>query len=139
MTEMEHGGNMNHETLRITTRVALKLKRRPGLKSVVMAPETRQGHLSGDCLDKNSQIALLQGLARAHYWQRLLDSGEVSSGSEIAKLEDLHPSTVNELLRLTLLDPAFVMDILEGRPPKQAGMLWFTRNALPDLWQEQFA
>ena len=70
--------------------------------------------------------------------QRLLDAGEVSSGSEIAKLENLTSSTVNELLRLTLLDPSLVLDILEGKQPQQANMMWFTRNALPDLWHEQF-
>ena len=75
--------------------------------------------------------------ARAHYWQRLLDEGEVRSGSEIAQLEGLDPSTVNELLRLTLLDPALVMDILEGKQSQQVSMMWFTRNALPDFWHEQ--
>ena len=90
-------------------------------------------------MNKSNQIALFHGLARAHYWQRLLDAGEVSSGSEIAKLEGLDPSTVNELLRLTLLDPSLVMDILEGRVPQEVSMMWFTRNALPDLWHEQLS
>ena len=126
-------------SFRISTRVPFKLKRRAGHKTVVMAPETEQGHLSGCGLETNSQIALFQGLARAYYWLRLLEDGEVSSGSEIAQLEELDPSTVNELLRLTLLDPAFVIDILGGNSPKQASMVWFTRIALPDLWHEQFA
>ena len=97
-----------------------------------------EGQLNGEYMDKSSQIALFQGLARAHYWQRLLDAGEVRSGSEIAQLEELDPSTVNELLRLTLLDPSLVMDILEGKQPQQVSMMWLTRNALPDLWHEQF-
>lgn len=127
------------ETVRITTRTPFKLKRRPGLKTLLMAPKTAEDHLSVECMDKNSQIALFQGLARAHYWQRLLDAGEVRSGSEIAQLEELDPSTVNELLRLTLLDPALVMDILEGTQSQQVSMVWFTRNALSDLWHEQFS
>ena len=129
---------MCDDNFRITTRFPFKLKRRPGIKTVVMAPETAEGHLNGECMDRNSQIALFQGLARAHYWQRLLDAGEVRSGSEIAKREELDPSTVNELLRLTLLDPSLVMDVLEGRQPQEISMMWFTRNALPDLWHEQF-
>ena len=103
-----------------------------------MASETVEGHLRGECMNKSNQIALFQGLARAHYWQRLLDEGEVRSGSEIARLEELDPSTVNELLRLTLLDPSLVMDILEGKQTQSISMMWFTRNALPDLWHEQF-
>ncbi len=138
MSETTINHEISGDTFRITTRTPFKLKRRPGIKSVVMASETAEGHLNGECMDRNSQIALFQGLARAHYWQRLLDAGEVRSGSEIAKLEELDPSTVNELLRLTLLDPALVMDILEGRQPQEVSMMWFTRNALPDLWHEQF-
>jgi hypothetical protein len=139
MSDMTFNDSTSGDTFRITTRTPFKLKRRPGLKTVVMAPETIEGQLNGECMDKSSQIALFQGLARAHYWQRLLDAGEVRSGSEIAQLEELDPSTVNELLRLTLLDPFLVMDILEGRQPQEVSMLWFTRNPLPNLWQEQFS
>ncbi len=80
---------------------------------------------------------LVQAISRAFYWQRLLDTGQVKSGSEIARLERLHPSTVNELLRLTLLDPKHVMDILHGKQPPDLSMLWFTRNSLPSMWHEQ--
>jgi hypothetical protein len=138
MSEMTTSDDMSGDIFRITTRTPFKLKRRPGIKSVVMASETAEGKLNGQCMDKSNQIALFQGLARAHYWQRLLDAGEVCSGSEIAQLEGLDPSTVNELLRLTLLDPSLVIDILEGNQPQQVSMVWFTRNALPDLWHEQF-
>ncbi len=138
MSEFTVSDSTSGDTFRITTRVPFKLKRRPGIKTVVMPPETAEGHFNGECLDISSRIALFQGLARAHYWQRLLDAGEVRSGSEIAKLEELDPSTVNELLRLTLLDPSLVLEILEGRQPQEVSMMWFTRNALPDLWHEQF-
>ena len=139
MSDMTVSDSTSDDSFRITTRTPFKLKRRPGIKTVVMTPEMPEGHLNGECIEKISQIALFQGLARAHYWQRLLDAGEVRSGSEIAQLEELDPSTVNELLRLTLLDPSLVMDILQGRQPQEVSMLWFTRNALPDLWQEQFS
>jgi hypothetical protein len=138
MRDMTVSDSTSDDTFRITTRTPFKLKRRPGIKTVVIASETVEGQLNGEYMDKSSQIALFQGLARAHYWQRLLDAGEVRSGSEIAQLEELDPSTVNELLRLTLLDPSLIMDILEGRQPQQVSMMWFTRNALPDLWHKQF-
>ena len=137
MSKLTTSDDISGDSFRITTRTPFKLKRRPGIKSVVMASETAEGKLNGECMDKSSQIALFHGLARAHYWQRLLDAGEVRSGSEIAQLEGLDPSTVNELLRLTLLDPSLVMDILEGKQTQQISMMWFTRNALSDLWNEQ--
>jgi hypothetical protein len=138
MSETSTSDDMSGDTFRLTTRTPFKLKRRPGIKTVVMASETAEGHLRGECMNKSNQIALFHGLARAHYWQRLLDAGEVRSGSEIAQLEGLDPSTVNELLRLMLLDPSLVMDILEGKLPQQVSMVWFTRNSLPDLWHKQF-
>ena len=124
--------------LRITTRIPLKLKRRPGQKTIQENLELAGGSTHDDAIESSINIPLLEGLARAFYWQRLLDSGEVRSGTEIAKLEGLNPSTVNELLRITLLDPLLVQRILEGKHPEEASMMWFTRNALPDFWQKQF-
>lgn len=50
-------------------------------------------------------VKLLEGVARAFYWQHLLDTGLMKSGSDIARAEGLHPSVPNELMRLTLLAP----------------------------------
>ena len=69
-------------------------------------------------------------LTRAFYWQQLLDDGVVVSGSEIAQSEGLHHSTVNELLRLTLL-AAITQSILAVQQPRCMSLLWFQRNPLP--------
>jgi len=76
-------------------------------------------------------------LSRAFYWQELLDAGIVISGTEIAKREGLHHSTVNELLRLTLLDPAIIQNLLAGKQPRCMSLVWFQRNPLPLDWLEQ--
>lgn len=57
--------------------------------------------------DKRSahDVTLLEGLGRAFYWQHLLDTGVMKSGSDIARAEGLHASVINELLRLNLLAP----------------------------------
>jgi hypothetical protein len=73
------------------------------------------------------------------YWQHLLDEGVVASGSEIAQREGLHHSTVNELLRLTLLEPAIIQAILAGQQPRCMSLLWFQRNPLPTDWVAQRA
>jgi hypothetical protein len=85
--------------------------------------------------DSPLQVAL----ARAFYWQQLLDEGVVASSVDIAKREGLHHSTVNELLRLTLLDPAIVQRILAGQQPRCMSLLWFQRNPLPLDWMAQRA
>ena len=71
--------------------------------------------------DQPVQVAL----TRAFYWQQLLDDGVVASGSDIAKREGLHHSSLNELLRLTLLEPAIIQAILAGRQPRCMRLLWF--------------
>ena len=83
------------------------------------------------------EMPLLTALSRAFYWQWLLDEGRLESGSEIARREGLHPSTVNELLRLTILAPDLVQRILKGEQPEGLSILWFTRNRLPVDWAEQ--
>ncbi|MHB8920351.1 MAG: hypothetical protein ACYC3N_04870 [Halothiobacillus sp.] len=91
------------------------------------------GNSGGSQHDNPLQMAL----SRAFYWQRLIDEGLVGSGSEIAKLEGLHHSTVNELPRMTLLEPATIQRILAGQQPRCMSLLWFQRNPLPLNWALQ--
>ena len=63
MSDMTVSDIMSDGNFRITTRTPFKLKRRPGIKTVVISPETTEGYLDGECIDKSSQIALFQGLA----------------------------------------------------------------------------
>lgn len=81
----------------------------------------------------------LVGLGRAFYWQSLLDTGVMLSGSAIARAEGLHPSTVNELLRLTLLAPDIIEQLMAGRQPRRLTLMWFQRNPLPVDWLAQHA
>ena len=43
----------------------------------------------------------------------------MASGSAIARAEGLDPSTVNELLRLTLLAPDIIAQLMAGRQPRR--------------------
>jgi len=104
---------------------------------VVVRPDG-QVEAAGKTTTQHDQ-PLLVALTRAFYWQHLLDEGVVDIGSEIARLEGLHHSTVNELLRLTLLEPAIIQAILAGKQPRCMSLLWFQRNPLPTEWGEQRA
>ena len=79
----------------------------------------------------------LDGLSRAYYWKNLLDTGAMKSGSQIAKAEGLHHSVVNELLRLTLLAPDIILQLIAGTQPRRLTLMWFQRNPLPVDWQAQ--
>jgi hypothetical protein len=80
---------------------------------------------------------ILQGLGRAFYWKHLLDSGMAVSGSDIARQEGLHHSCINELMRLTLLAPDIIAQLMAGRQPRRLTLMWFQRNPLPVVWQAQ--
>ena len=82
-------------------------------------------------------VTLLDGVARAFYWQHLLNTGAMQSGSAIARAEKLHPSVVNELLRLTLLAPDIIEQFMAGKQPRRLTLIWFQRNPLPVDWEEQ--
>ena len=82
-------------------------------------------------------ITFLEGLGRAFYWQHLIDTGRMKSGSAIARAEGLHHSVVNELLRLTLLAPDIIEQLMAGRQPRRLTLMWFQRNPLPLDWQAQ--
>ena len=84
-------------------------------------------------------VTLLDGVARAFYWQHLLDTGAMQSGSAIARAGKLHHRVVNELLRLTLLAPDIIESVLEGRQPRDLNLhtLRGRRDQLPRDWGEQ--
>ncbi len=117
-----------------STFIPLKIRKR-GASKVVVRPDG-QVDAPGKVASQIDQ-PLLVALTRAFYWQQLLDDGVVGSGSEIAQREGLHHSTVNELLRLTLLEPAIIRTILAGQQPRCMSLLWFQRNPLPTDWMAQ--
>ena len=109
------------------TFVPLTLRRRCVRRLVQHQAEDRDTHDS----------TLIEGMARAFHWQRLLDSGAMPTGSAIARAEGLHHSVVNELLRLTLLAPDIVEMLLAGRQPRRMSLIWFQRHPLPVDWEAQ--
>ena len=59
--------------------------------------------------------ALLKALARAFRWQRMLDDGRYGSISEMAAAEKIERGYLGKVLQLTLLAPAMVQAIVDGR------------------------
>ena len=82
-------------------------------------------------------VTLLEGVARGFYWQHLVDTAVMKSGSDIARAEGLHPSVPNELMRLTLLAPDILELLMAGRQPRRMNLIWFQRNPLPVDWEAQ--
>lgn len=124
---------MDGGAVKLSTFIPLQIRKR-GVRKVVIRPD---GESSSPTARGQFDSPMLVALTRAFYWQQLLDDGVVGSGSEIAQREGLHHSTVNELLRLTLLEPAIIQSILAGQQPKCMSLLWFQRNPLSTDWVAQ--
>ncbi len=116
----------------ITVRVPLKIRRRPGRKTLV----SLGFGADGGRIATKADPALVKALARAFRYQKLLDDGHYASISEIAAGEKIERGYLGTLLRLTLLSPAMVEAILNGRQPE-----WVTLPALlegvPVGWAQQ--
>jgi hypothetical protein len=117
----------------ITVRVPLAIRHRPGRKTVVtpmadgMAPVTTR-----------ADPALVKALARAFRYQRMLDQGRYASITEMAAAERLERGYLGGLLRLTLLAPAIVEAILDGRQPEGL-VLAHLLGGFAVTWAEQHA
>jgi hypothetical protein len=81
---------------------------------------------------------LVEALARAWRWQRLLDESVCASISDIGDAENISKSYVSRILRLALLAPDIVEGILAGRAD-QSLMLERLERPLPMDWCEQVA
>lgn len=135
MTKIQQTGQARQESaegVRIRTVLPIRIKRRGGRKHVIPAAHSPAAEAEHDA-------PILMALSRAFHWQRLIDEGMVESGTDIARREGLHHTTVNELLRLTLLSPRMVRAILEGRQPKTLSLLWLKNHAVPHDWATQEA
>ena len=126
---IQTGAAINRPGAKLTTFIPVRIKRHGGRKVVIPAA-------GGDKMPEHD-TPMLTALARAFHWQRLIDEGIVSSGSDIARREGLHQTTVNELLRLTLLSPTLIRSILDGQQPKTLSLLWLKNHLPPSDWDDQ--
>jgi hypothetical protein len=68
----------------------------------------------------------------------MIESGEYASITELAKAEKVNQSYACRMLRLTLLAPSIVTNVLDGRHADSL-MLRQIMKPLPIRWDEQLA
>jgi hypothetical protein len=135
----------------ITVHVPMTFAIRGGRKMIiseVLQASDEALHLSHDAIQATSKShcaaprrtgnALLKALARGHRWRRMIETGEYASITELAKAERVNQSYACRLLRLTLLAPPIVVDILNGQHASDL-MLGQLMKPLPVLWDKQIA
>ena len=88
----------------VTLHVPFRIVKRGGRKEMQL-PE-------GAAPPRGTDSTLVKALARAFRWKRMLESGEFA---ELAEREEIAPSYMTRVLRLTLLAPDIVEAILHGQ------------------------
>lgn len=90
----------------VTLHVPFRIVKRGGRKEMQLPDSVKQPH--------RTDSTLVKALARAHRWQRMLNSGDFATITELAEREGLTPSFLTRILRLTLLAPEIVTAVLDG-------------------------
>lgn len=80
--------------------------------------------------------AMVKALSRAFRWRKMLDEGVYATLEDLAAAKRLAPSYVSRVLRLTLLAPAIVEAILDGRQPAEL-QLDVLLAGFPLEWERQ--
>ena len=123
------------EAVSIKVRVPLAMRRHPGRRTVI----TPEGVATpSPTRPRAADPALVKALARAHRWQRMLDSGRYASISEMAKAERIDGGYLGRVLQLTLLAPDIVEAVLDGREGTAVGLPKLLRP-LQVSWAAQHA
>ena len=102
---------MTDQTVTVTVPFAI---RKRGGRTLVITPD---GVTSAPTPRTRVDSALLKALARGFRWRKLLETGHFATIEEIAEAENINPSYVSRLLRMTLLAPEIVEAILDGTQP----------------------
>jgi len=115
----------------LVVRIPMRFQRRGGRKRIV-APD---GSQIVPTSKPQPDGTLIKALARAWRWQGLLEQG-VHSIRGIAEKEEINASYVSRILRLALLAPDIVEEILAGSMADDVVLEQF-KKPIPARWDEQ--
>ena len=116
----------------VTVTVPFAIRKRGGRKLVI----TPDGVAAVAAPRARVDSALLKALARGFRWRKLLETGNFTTIEEIAEAENINPSYVSRVLRMTLLAPEIVEAILAGRQPEGLTMARAMQQ-FPNSWAHQ--
>lgn len=115
-----------------TVMVPFTIRKRGGRKLVI----TPDGVAAAPAPRARFDSALLKALARGFRWRKLLETGDFATIEEVAASENINPSYVSRVLRMTLLAPEIVEAILAGRQPEGLTMAR-AMQPFPVEWRRQ--
>jgi len=116
----------------VTVHVPMTFRKR-GSRKQVIAPEGAPSWIPARARVDNTMV---KAIARGFRWRKLLERGVYATVEEIAAAEKINASYVSRILRLTLLAPEIVEEILDGRQPAEV-TLAALMQPFPVGWTEQ--
>ena len=126
----------NGDDIKLVTVIPMRIVRHRYGKVIIHpgqsqgAPHNATGHSTVDG-------HLIKALARAVYWQELLNSGRVANIVELAQAEGVETVRVQKTLKMAMLSPRLAEQIASGRGPVGLSFEFFVRRTLPGEWSEQ--
>jgi len=111
----------------VTIHVPMRFAIRGGQKRIV-------SEIPDPKASPRTENALLKALAKAHRWRRQIENGEYASITELARAQRINESYACRLLRLTLLAPKMVDEIVSGKSNLPIGRLI---EPFPAEWDAQ--
>jgi len=84
----------------------------------------------------NNDQELIRGLVLGYKWRKMLETGQISSETVLAKKEKISRPSVGRRVDMTLLAPDIIEAILDGKQPRGFSMNSF-RGDIPLLWEKQ--
>lgn len=115
-----------------TITVPFTIRKRGG-RRLILTPD---GSVAAPTTRARPDSALMKALGRGFRWQKMLREGDYQTLEEIAKAENINPSYVSRLLRMTLLAPEIVEAILAGKQPEGLTMAK-AMQPFPLEWKRQ--
>jgi len=121
---------MTEQTATVTVPFAI---RKRGGRKLILTPD---GVAAVSAPRARVDSALLKALVRGFRWRKLLETGNFATIKEIAEAENINPSYVSRVLRMTLLAPYIEEAILAGRQPEELTMAR-AMQPFPIEWMSQ--
>ena len=90
----------------------------------------------GDDLPAIPQEPLIIALARAYFWQELLDTGRYASITELASALNVDRCYVRRILNLACLAPSIVEAVVRGEEPSGMSLERLAKG-FPLYWDQQ--
>jgi len=121
----------------IVLSIPIQVKKRSGRKQIITPDGLDQLAKEDEkpTTVKNAREPIAVAVARAHRWLDLIESGKYPNGQVLAKALGLDASYVHRFLRITLLRPDLIEDLLHNREPE--GMSIEKLREIPEVWAEQ--